>query len=65
MLASVGYDVGKMNLEVEFTPDRHGKSAVAVYDNVPERVYLALMAAPSPGVYFAANIKNAFKFKYA
>lgn len=56
--------------EVAFLPDFnrlfvrfHKGGAVTAewsYDNVPPTVYEALLAAPSHGVYFAANIRNSY-----
>lgn len=49
---SVGYDPEKQVLEVEFT------SGVYQYSGVPQETADALMAAPSVGKYFHANIRN-------
>jgi hypothetical protein len=32
------------------------------YADVPESVYAGLLSAPSPGGYFAANVKDKFSF---
>jgi len=57
-LASIGYDVENEILEVEF---KHG--GVYQYFEVPENVYRELMNADSHGKYFAANIRNDFKYE--
>lgn len=54
-LAAVGYDQGSETLEIEFNNGR-----VYQYYNVPAFVYESLLAAPSLGVYFNAEIKNAY-----
>lgn len=54
-LAAVGYDAGSETLEIEFNNGR-----IYQYYNVPEFMYDNLMAAPSVGVYFNAEIKNAY-----
>ncbi len=53
-LASVGYDAERRVLEVGF---RNG--TVYQYFNVPNSVYVGLMAAGSHGRYFDANVKKA------
>lgn len=55
-LASVGYDSNSETLEVEFL--KTGK--VYEYYNVPQFMYDRLMAAPSVGVFFNAEIRNAY-----
>lgn len=55
-LASVGYNPDSETLEVEFA--KTGK--VYEYYNVPQFMYDRLMAAPSVGVFFNAEIKNAY-----
>ena len=54
-LAAVGYDSESETLDIEFNNGR-----VYQYYNVPEFMYDNLMAAPSSGVYFNAEIKNAY-----
>lgn len=53
-LVSVGYDPEAETLEVEF------KGGIYQYYNVPQMIFDQLMAAPSHGIYFNANIRNAF-----
>lgn len=55
-LASIGYGAESETLEVEFVKD----GSVYEYYNVPQVVYEELMAAPSVGVYFNAEIKNSY-----
>jgi hypothetical protein len=55
-LASVGYDADTETLEVEFA--KTGK--VYQYYNVPLFMYERLMAAPSIGVFFNAEIRNVY-----
>jgi len=55
-LASVGYNPDSETLEIEFL--KTGK--VYEYYNVPQFMYDRLMAAPSHGVFFNAEIKNAY-----
>ena len=57
-LASVGYDAENEILEVEFN---HG--GVYQYFDVPEDVYRELMAAPSHGRYFMANIRGDYEYE--
>ncbi|KKM21505.1 hypothetical protein LCGC14_1634760 [marine sediment metagenome] len=57
-IASVGYDSSSETLEIEFH-----SSAVYQYINVPNPVYEAMMAAPSQGSFFNANIKNQFPYE--
>ena len=42
-------------LDITFTSGR-----TFSYENVPQRVFEALRAAPSPGSYFHQNIKGAY-----
>jgi len=56
-LASVGYDVKKQILEIEFN---HG--GVYQYFDVPQEVYDELMNANSHGKYFVHNIKDEYEF---
>lgn len=55
-LASIGYDPDSETLEVEFT--KTGK--VYEYYNVPQFMYDRLMEASSHGVFFNAEIRNAY-----
>lgn len=55
-LASIGYDPDSETLEAEFL--KTGK--VYEYYNVPQFMFDRLMAAPSIGVFFNAEIKNAY-----
>jgi len=59
-LVSVGYDPSSETLEVEFK-----NGSVYRYFNVPPIEHEQLMSAPSHGVYFNANIKNAYPFERA
>lgn len=52
-IISVGYDPSAKTLEIEFN------SGVYQYFQVPQSVADELLAAPSVGKYFHANIKNA------
>lgn len=54
-LKSVGYDRATSTLEVEF---QNGK--VFQYADVPMGTHAGLMAAESPGAYFARNVKPSF-----
>jgi hypothetical protein len=54
-LASVGYDDASQTLEVEFK-----RGTVYQYHGVPEVLHQSLMAAPSAGTFFNANIRNVF-----
>lgn len=54
-LASVGYDIDTGILEIEFLNGR-----VYEYHQVPEYAHQELMSAGSHGIYFNANIKNAY-----
>ncbi|RSV14919.1 KTSC domain-containing protein [Sphingomonas sp. ABOLF] len=55
-LASIGYDPGSETLEVEFS--KTGK--VYEYYNVPQFMYDRLMEASSHGIFFNAEIRNAY-----
>ena len=57
-LRSVGYDPNTETLEIEF---RNGR--IYQYDNVPTTIHDALMSAISHGEYFAANIRNNFRYR--
>lgn len=54
-LAAVGYDPSAETLEVEFK-----NGSIYQYYNVPQVIFDQLVAAPSPGTYFNANVKNQF-----
>ena len=56
-VASVGYDLNTMTLEVEF---RNG--AVYQYFDVPETEYQHLMSASSVGTYLNQNIKASYRY---
>jgi hypothetical protein len=56
-LASVGYDAENEILEIEF---KHG--GIYQYYGVPKSEHEALMNADSHGKYFAANIKNNYRY---
>ena len=55
-IESIGYNPDSETLEVEFK--KTGK--VYEYYNVPQFMYERLMEAPSIGVFFNAEIKNAY-----
>ena len=57
-LASVGYDERMRVLEIEF---RSG--GIYRYLDVPREVFDALLAAESKGRFFAARIRNQFRFQ--
>jgi len=56
-ISSVGYDDRSAVLEVEF-------SSGAVYDylNVPEKVYRALLKAPSKGSFVSRRVRDRYPF---
>lgn len=54
-IASVGYDPGSETLEIEFLTSR-----IYQYFNVPQFMHERMMAAPSVGKFFNAEIKNAY-----
>jgi hypothetical protein len=54
-IASVGYDPASETLEVEFH-----STGVYQYLNVPLFMYERLMMADSVGIFFNAEIKNAY-----
>ena len=56
-LRSVGYDSATQTLEIEF----HSGDTYQ-YHGVPQQIHEQLMAASSHGRYFAAHIKNVFRF---
>lgn len=53
-LRSVGYDVDRQILEIEFA-----SGTVYRYFEVPEEVYAGLMTAASHGEFFSAHIRDA------
>ena len=55
-LASIGYNPDSETLEVEFV--KNGQ--VYEYYNVPQFMYDRLMEAPSLGIFFNAEIRNAY-----
>lgn len=55
-IASIGYDPNSETLEVEFL--KTGR--VYQYFNVPGFMYERLMQASSVGIFFNAEIKNAY-----
>ena len=56
-IASVGYDLAKRELEIEF----RGGHPYA-YRGVPPRTYAALLVAPSKGTFVNARIKGRYPF---
>jgi hypothetical protein len=56
-IADIGYDPRAQILEVGFC-----NGAVYQYMNVPEHLHSLLMAAPSKGQFFNANIRQAFPY---
>ena len=54
-LSAAEYDPTTQELTITF---RNGQSYS--YPDVPEEVYQGLMKAPSPGVFFWANIKDVY-----
>ena len=54
-IASIGYEPDSETLEIEFKT-----SAIYQYFNVPLFVHERLMAANSVGIFFNAEIKNAY-----
>ena len=57
-IKSVGYDIDNSVLELEFNT-----GAVYCYMNVDLKTVVEFIFADSVGKYFAANIKNRFKFE--
>lgn len=57
-IASVGYDKDKMILEVEFH-----NGAIYQYFEVPEKVYIELLKAPSHGAYYYNEVKDKFSIE--
>ena len=56
-MASIGYDKSSQTLEIEFPGNR-----VYRYKSVPERVYNALMRAPSKDDFFNKNIRGVYAY---
>lgn len=54
-LASVGYDVDSLTLEVEFI-----NGGIYQYYDVPEYVFEELLNANSVGSYFNTNVRNSY-----
>ena len=54
-LASVGYDKNQNILEIEFK-----SGSVYQYDGVPERIFVALLQAPSKGKFFWSYVRDCF-----
>ncbi|MCQ3949298.1 MAG: KTSC domain-containing protein [Planctomycetes bacterium] len=55
-IVSIGYEPSSNTLEVEF------KASTYQYFDVPLGVYQEFMGAGSKGQYFAANIKNVYRY---
>jgi hypothetical protein len=58
MMRSVGYDSGRVVLEIEFSSGK-----VYQYDNVPENVYRELLVAASKGRYFEQQISGRYGYR--
>ncbi len=56
-LRSVGYDMSRQILEVEFND-----GGVYHYFGVPERVFRGLMGAGSKGGYLADHVKDVYRY---
>jgi hypothetical protein len=56
-IESIGYDLQNQTLEIEFQ-----NGHVYQYFDVPESVYLNLMAAGSYGKWFSENVKGHFRY---
>ncbi len=56
-IASIGYDEASRTLEVEFV-----SGSAYRYFGVPEQIHSELMAAPSKGGYFNAEIRERFPY---
>jgi hypothetical protein len=59
-VASIGYDSATQTLEIEFKA-----TGVYRYFSVPADIYESLLATPSPGKFFLANIKGKFAWEKA
>lgn len=57
-IKSVGYDLARQTLEIEFVA-----GGVYEYYEAPETVYHQLMAAGSRGAYFVANVRGVYGYK--
>ena len=57
-LRSVGYDSSTETLEVEFH-----NGGIYQYFGVPSNIHDTLMSANSHGEYFAANVKNNYRWQ--
>ena len=68
-IATVAHDPATQTLEVRFKPSKKdaalgkgpGAGPLWRYEGVPAETHAALLAAESPGAYFAAEIKNVFQ----
>lgn len=56
-IESIGYDSLSQTLEIEFQ-----NGHIYQYFDVPEQIYLNLMAAGSHGKYFSASVKGYFRY---
>ena len=56
-IASAGYDEDLKVMEIEFIG-----GALYQYENVPEKIFLTFMNAPSQGQYFHAKIKPKYTY---
>jgi hypothetical protein len=56
-LASVGYDLGRSVLEIEFT-----SGDVYRYHDVPAHVHRELMDADSHGRHFALHVRDRYRY---
>lgn len=54
-IASIGYESNSETLEIEFK-----NQSIYQYYNVPQFMHEQLMQAPSIGVFFNTNIRNAY-----
>jgi len=61
-LASVGYDVEKQILEIEFKGRTDTSGGIYQYFEVPQHVHHDLMHAESIGRYFGQNVRGKFNF---
>jgi len=57
-IKAVGYDEDESELFVQFKNGR-----IYVYHEVPNREYVAILNASSPGTYFADHIKSKFEYQ--
>jgi hypothetical protein len=56
-LSSVGYDQSSQTLEVEFT-----NGNIYQYFDVPSAEHVELIRSASVGAYFAANVRNSYRY---